>query len=55
MAASGDPGTFTFTMDAFPAIPKFSNKKVLAAIQIVDDLGNGVEAGEGELDQGTDA
>ena len=38
MASSGDPSTFTFTMDAFPDYTKFDKtKKVLAAIQIIDD------------------
>ena len=38
MASSGDPSTFTFTMDAFPDYTKFDNqKKVLAAIQIISD------------------
>lgn len=37
MAASGDPGTFTFTMDAFPDYTRFDKtKKVLAAIQMVN-------------------
>ena len=37
MANSGDPSTFTFTIDAFPAYTKFNkNKKVMAALQIVD-------------------
>lgn len=37
MAASGDPSTFTFTIDAFPAYTKFNkNKKVMAALQILD-------------------
>lgn len=37
MAGSGDPSTFTFTMDAFPDYTRFDKtKKVLAAIQIVD-------------------
>lgn len=36
MASSGDPSTFTFTMDAFPDYTRFNKtKKVLAAIQIV--------------------
>ena len=36
MASSGDPSTFTFTMDAFPGYTRFdTTKKVLAAIQIV--------------------
>jgi hypothetical protein len=38
MASSGDPSTFTFTMDAFPDYTRFDKtKKVLAAIQIIDD------------------
>ena len=38
MASSGDPSTFTFTMDAFPDYTKFDHKKkVLAAIQIMED------------------
>lgn len=36
MAASGDPSTFTFTMDAFPGYTMFDRtKKVLCAIQII--------------------
>ena len=37
MASSGDPSTFTFTMDAFPDYPRFGNKKVLSMIQIITD------------------
>lgn len=38
MAATGDPSTFTFTMDAFPAYTYFNKtKKVLCAIQVVED------------------
>lgn len=38
MAPTGDPSTFTFTMDAFPDYTKFDKtKKVIAAIQIVED------------------
>jgi hypothetical protein len=38
MASSGDPSTFTFTMDAFPDYTRFNpTKKVLAAIQIISD------------------
>ena len=37
MANSGDPSTFTFTIDAFPAYTKFNKtKKVLAALQVID-------------------
>ena len=38
MASSGDPSTFTFTIDAFPDYTRFDKeKKVLAAIQIVEE------------------
>jgi hypothetical protein len=38
MASSGDPSTFTFTIDAFPDYTRFNKtKKVLAAIQIVSE------------------
>ena len=38
MAATGDPSTFTFTVDAMPDYTRFDKtKKVLAAIQIIED------------------
>ena len=38
MASTGDPSTFTFTMDAFPDYTRFDHsKKVLCAIQIIQD------------------
>ena len=38
MASSGDPSTFTFTIDAFPDYTRFDpTKKVLAAIQIITE------------------
>ena len=38
MASTGDPSTFTFTMDAFPGYTYFDRKhKVLCVIQIVDE------------------
>ena len=38
MASSGDPSTFTFTMDAFPDYTRFDpTTKVLAAIQVISD------------------
>ena len=44
MASTGDPSTFTFTMDAFPDYTRFDKtKKVLAAIQIVGTTENEVE------------
>jgi hypothetical protein len=37
MASSGDPSTFTFTVDAFPGYTKFDkSKKVMASLQIED-------------------
>ena len=37
MANSGDPSTFSFTVDCFPAYTKFNKtKKVLATLQILD-------------------
>ena len=40
MASTGDPSTFTFTMDAFPDYTRFDKKeKVLASIQIIDPAG----------------
>lgn len=44
MASSGDPSTFTFTIDAFPDYTRFNKtKKVLAAIQIVTSGESGDE------------
>ena len=38
MASTGDPSTFTFTMDVFPGYTYFNKTdKVLCAIQVVDD------------------
>ena len=38
MASSGDPSTFTFTLDAFPGYTRFDpTKKVLAVIQVIED------------------
>ena len=38
MAATGDPSTFTFTLDAFPDYTRFDKtKKVMAAIQIISN------------------
>lgn len=37
MAASGDPSTFTFTVDAFPDYTRWDKtKKVLASLQVID-------------------
>ena len=44
LASSGDPSTFTFTMDAFPDYTRFDKtKKVLMAIQIIGENEAGVE------------
>lgn len=44
MASTGDPSTFTFTMDAFPDYTKFDQThKVLAAIQVISDVDAGTE------------
>ena len=49
MAATGDPSTFTFTMDAMPGYTAFdANKKVLCAIQIVDDAAEEANAVTGD-------
>lgn len=41
MASSGDPTTFTFTMDAFPDYTRFNRtKKVLSVIQLIEDASN---------------
>jgi hypothetical protein len=38
MASTGDPSTFTFTMDAMPGYTYFNpTRKVLCAIQIIED------------------
>lgn len=48
MAATGDPSTFTFTMDAFPGYTMFNRtKKILCAIQIIGDDATGVNSEKG--------
>ena len=45
MASSGDPSTFTFTMDAFPDYTKFDREeKVFATIQVIDEVAEDLEA-----------
>ena len=42
MAATGDPSTFDFTVDAFPAYPRFQTgekKKVLFLLQVIGESG----------------
>lgn len=44
MASTGDPSTFTFTMDAFPGYTMFDRtKKVLCVMQVVEDAKAGNE------------
>jgi hypothetical protein len=44
MASTGDPSTFTFTMDAFPGYTMFDRtKKVLCVMQVVEDAVAGNE------------
>lgn len=44
MASTGDPSTFTFTMDAFPGYTMFDRKKkVLCVIQTIEDAAAGSE------------
>ena len=44
MASTGDPSTFTFTMDAFPGYTYFDRtKKVLCVMQVVEDVTAGTE------------
>ena len=44
MAASGDPSTFSFTMDAMPGYTYFNTtKQVLCAIQVAEDKTNAAE------------
>ena len=44
MAGSGDPSTFTFTMDAFPDYTRFNRKeKVLASIQVIGGNASQIE------------
>lgn len=43
MASSGDPSTFTFTMDAMPGYTYFNNKKkVLCTFQVIDESAGAV-------------
>lgn len=56
MASSGDPSTFTFTMDAFPDYTKFDRtKKVLAAIQVIEDQFNNMDETREACQPGTTA
>ena len=54
MAPTGDPSTFTFTMDAMPGYTRFDrSKKVLVVMQVIDDS---ADADTGKTDSvGNDA
>lgn len=52
MSSTGDPSTFTFTLDAFPDYTRWDkSKKVLAAIQVIEDVNAG--AGDGNYHRGS--
>ena len=51
MAATGDPSTFTFTMDALPGYTIFdSTKKVLCVMQVVEDVNASEKVGYSVMD-----
>ena len=55
MASTGDPSTFTFTMDAFPGYTYFDkSKKVLCVIQIIEDATAGTEEMASVMDNKTE-
>jgi len=60
MAASGDPSTFDFVMDAFPGYTRFDNtKKQMCVIQVIGDDkkaedGSDVHTHNGKLDKNND-
>lgn len=54
MASTGDPSTFTFTMDAFPGYTMFDRKKkVICVMQIVEDIVAGEAIGDSVMLQDT--
>ena len=56
MASSGDPSTFTFTMDAFPDYTRWNPaKKVLSAIQVLTEENEGENTTRKATDAFTDA
>ena len=53
MASSGDPSTFTFTMDAMPGYTFFNKtKKVLCAMQVIDDSASDEDRQPVTMDKG---
>ena len=56
MASTGDPSTFTFTMDAMPGYTRFDRtKKVLCAIQIIDEDAVSAGSDKDSVDNDADA
>ena len=56
MASSGDPSTFTFTMDAMPGYTYFDKKKqVLCVIQILEDVSDTSKEWVSVMDHGDEA
>ena len=54
MASTGDPSTFSFTMDAFPGYTMFDRtKKVLCVMQIVEDAKSGSEVSKSVMSHET--
>lgn len=55
MANSGDPSTFTFTLDAFPDYTKFDRThKVLAALQVIEDSDSEADETRAACEEGKD-
>ena len=55
MASTGDPSTFTFTMDAFPGYTYFDKKKkVLCVIQVIEDAAGTEEVMKSVMTAGAD-
>ena len=55
MASTGDPSTFTFTMDAFPGYTYFDkSKKVLCVIQVIEDATGADEVMKSVMPAGAD-
>ena len=55
MASTGDPSTFTFTMDAFPGYTIFDRtKKVLCVIQTVEDAVAGTATNQSVMEHPAD-
>lgn len=50
MAGTGDPSTFSFTVDALKGRLKGSSKEVLAAIQIIPSVAGGIEPSREKTD-----